>query len=174
MHILISNLLLESIFDFGKWSNWKYANMRIWVFSVWPLSKVKKWYRKQNWNKKVHISILKKLSALVIILKSQKIDFPLYLQILLGQCEGVILEIQYELFRVFSPFYLKNHARVVKFSYLNFAPLKLYPIFDFVLGIFRSFFAPQTIFWDAIISPQKNVWEYNPFKNTSYKHHQLL
>ena len=24
-------------------------------------------------------------------------------------------------------FYLKNHARVVKFSYLNFAPLNLYP-----------------------------------------------
>ena len=25
-------------------------------------------------------------------------------------------------------FYLKNHARVVKFSYLNFTPLNLYPI----------------------------------------------
>ena len=27
----------------------------------------------------------------------------------------------------FVNFYLKNHARVVKFSYLNFAPLNLYP-----------------------------------------------
>ena len=26
MDILISNLLSESILDFGKWSNWKYAN----------------------------------------------------------------------------------------------------------------------------------------------------
>ena len=25
MDILISNLLSETIFDFGKWSNWKYA-----------------------------------------------------------------------------------------------------------------------------------------------------
>ena len=30
-------------------------------------------------------------------------DFPLYLQIFLGQWEGVILEMQYGLFRVFSP-----------------------------------------------------------------------
>ena len=28
MDILISNLFLELIFDFGKWSNWKYANTR--------------------------------------------------------------------------------------------------------------------------------------------------
>ena len=27
MNILIWNLLLEPIFDFGKWSNWKYAKM---------------------------------------------------------------------------------------------------------------------------------------------------
>ena len=31
MDILISNLLSKSIFAFGKWSNWKYANTRIWV-----------------------------------------------------------------------------------------------------------------------------------------------
>ena len=29
MYILISNLLSVSIFDFGKWSNWKYAYLRI-------------------------------------------------------------------------------------------------------------------------------------------------
>ena len=28
MDILISKLLWESIVDFGKWSNWKYANTR--------------------------------------------------------------------------------------------------------------------------------------------------
>ena len=43
---------------------------------------------------------------------------------------GVILEIPYGLFKVFSPFLPKNHARVVKFSYLNFAPLNLYPTCD--------------------------------------------
>ena len=46
---------------------------------------------------------------------------------MLGHWEGVILEIQYELFRVLVHFYLKNHARVVKFSYLDFAPLNLFP-----------------------------------------------
>ena len=34
MGLLFSNLfcLSELIFDFGKWSNWKYANKRICVF----------------------------------------------------------------------------------------------------------------------------------------------
>ena len=41
-------------------------------------------------------------------LKSQKMDIPLYFQILLGQWEGVSLEIQYGLFRVFSPFLLNK------------------------------------------------------------------
>ena len=58
MDIFISNLLSESIFDFGKWSNGKYTNTRICVFSVWPLPKVKNWFRKQIWNENVHISIL--------------------------------------------------------------------------------------------------------------------
>ena len=30
-------------------------------------------------------------------------------------------------FEFFVHFYLKNHPRLVKFSYLNFAPLNLYP-----------------------------------------------
>ena len=34
MDILISNLLSESILEFGKWSNGKYTNMCICVFSV--------------------------------------------------------------------------------------------------------------------------------------------
>ena len=41
MDILISNLLSELIFDFGKWSNWKYANTRCivvsGVFGCWML-----------------------------------------------------------------------------------------------------------------------------------------
>ena len=41
MYILISNLLSELIFDFGKWSNWKYANRRRWYFlQKKPLSEV--------------------------------------------------------------------------------------------------------------------------------------
>ena len=43
MDILISNLLSESNLDFGKWSNGKYANTRICVFSVWPLPEVDIW-----------------------------------------------------------------------------------------------------------------------------------
>ena len=56
--ILISNLILESIFDFRKWSNWKYANTSICVFSVCPLPKVKNWFWNQIWNENVHIFIL--------------------------------------------------------------------------------------------------------------------
>ena len=81
MDILIWNLLSKSIFDFGKWSNWKYAYTRIRVFSVWPLPKVENWFWKLIWNENVHISILIFfLSFSVSILKSQKMDFPLYFQ----------------------------------------------------------------------------------------------
>ena len=59
MDIVISNLVLESILDFGKRSNWKYTYTRTRVFYVWPLPKVQNWYRKQIWNENVHISILK-------------------------------------------------------------------------------------------------------------------
>ena len=58
MAILISNLLLESFFDLRKWSNEKYANTRICVFSIWPLPEVENWFRKPIWNENVHISIL--------------------------------------------------------------------------------------------------------------------
>ena len=53
MDILFSNLLSESILDFGKWSNGKYANMRVFGpyfysnFFLWSVlmegKKVKKW-----------------------------------------------------------------------------------------------------------------------------------
>ena len=58
MGILFSNLLLESIFDFRKWSNLKYAKTRICVFSVWPLPEVENWFRKHIWKENTHISIL--------------------------------------------------------------------------------------------------------------------
>ena len=79
MDILISNLLSEA-FNFGKWSNWKYANTRICVFFVWPLPKVKNWFRKQIWNENVHISILIFVKSFGQYLKSQKINFQLYFQ----------------------------------------------------------------------------------------------
>ena len=76
MDILISNLLLKSIFNFGKWSNWKYANTRIWVFSVWPLPEVQNWFQKQIWNENVYISIIIFFWRVSVkILKSKKIVF---------------------------------------------------------------------------------------------------
>ena len=46
--------------DSGLWEVYeKYANARICVFSVWPLSKVQKWFQKQIWNENVYISIQK-------------------------------------------------------------------------------------------------------------------
>ena len=51
-------------------------------------------------------------------------DFPLYFQILLGQWEGVILEILYGLFRDFSSLFLrKNTAWFVKLSNFDVDPL---------------------------------------------------
>ena len=58
MGFLFSNLLLESIFYFGEWSNRKYTNTRDCIFSVWPLSIVKNWFQKQIWKQNAHISIL--------------------------------------------------------------------------------------------------------------------
>ena len=60
MDILIWNLLSESIFDFGKWSHWKYANACICVFSVWTPLEVENWFWKHISNENVHITILKK------------------------------------------------------------------------------------------------------------------
>ena len=48
-------------------------------------------------------------------------DIPLYFQILLGQWEAVILGIQYEGFRVFSPFL------ALKKSCQGGTPLNVYP-----------------------------------------------
>ena len=81
MDILIWNMLSESIFDSGKWSNWKYANTRICIFSVWPLPEVENGFRKQISNENVHITILNFfLSVLVSIKKNKKMDFSLYFQ----------------------------------------------------------------------------------------------
>ena len=58
MDNLISNLLLESIFDFEKWSNWKYAITDICVFSIRLLPKFKNLFRKLIWYENVHILFL--------------------------------------------------------------------------------------------------------------------
>ena len=47
--LLISKLLSKSILDFGKWSNCKYAQIHICVFSVWPLPKVQNLFWIQFW-----------------------------------------------------------------------------------------------------------------------------
>ena len=72
--LLISNLLSISIMDIGKWSNWKYTQIHIRVFSVWPLPQVHNWFQKHFWNKKVLISIVKKS---VLTKKKIKIGFPI-------------------------------------------------------------------------------------------------
>ena len=77
MDILISNLLSEPIFDFRKWSNWKYANTSIWVFSVRPLPEVENWFRKQIWNESVHIFILIFFGAFGSEFKKSKNGFPI-------------------------------------------------------------------------------------------------
>ena len=78
MDILIWFLLSESIFDFGKWSHWKYANTRFCVFLVSPLPKVKNWFWKHISNENVHISDLKKkLERFGQYLKKLKIRFPI-------------------------------------------------------------------------------------------------
>ena len=70
---IFSNLLLESILDFEKWSNWKYAIMRICVFSISLLLEVKNLFRKQTWKENAHIYILFFfLKILVNIWKIQK------------------------------------------------------------------------------------------------------
>ena len=80
MDILISNLLSESILDFGKWSNWKHMYTRKRVFPVWPLPEVQNWFWKQIWNENVHISILNFFfkEFWPIFKKFKKNDFPLY------------------------------------------------------------------------------------------------
>ena len=82
MDILISNLLQKSIFDFRKWSNWKYTYSRIREFSVWPLPEVENWFLKQIWNENVNISILIFFfwAFRSVLKKSKKINFPFYFQ----------------------------------------------------------------------------------------------
>ena len=62
------------------------------------------------------------------VLLSQKVDFPLYFQILLGQWPGVILEIPYGCFQVSSPFLPDKH-RLGVFFFFRFddGPSKLIP-----------------------------------------------
>ena len=82
MAFFISNLLSESIFDFGKWSNGKSAYTRICGFFVWPLPKVENLFRKANlkWKTPYFYSTFFVEEFLSIFLKNPKIDFPLYFQ----------------------------------------------------------------------------------------------
>ena len=55
-----------------KWSNWKYKNTCICVFSVWPLPKVENLFRKQIWSENIYITILKKNWAFRSVFKKVK------------------------------------------------------------------------------------------------------
>ena len=134
MDILFSNLLLESIFDFGKWSNWKYANTHICVFSVRPLPEVKNLLRKLIWNENVHVTILKKnRERFGQYLKKSKMDISLYFQKVIWQWQNFI-------FTNFS-----SSSETAK-------PLKIYPSIRF--GGF------QTCFFSFLRSSfgQSGIW----------------
>ena len=47
------------------------------VFSVWPLHKVENWFRKQLWNKNVHIFILIFFASILSVFKEVKNGFPI-------------------------------------------------------------------------------------------------
>ena len=120
MDILILNLLSESIFDFGKWSNWKYGNKRICVFSVWPLPKFENWFWKQIWDKNVHISIQIFFGAFrSVFKKSQKMDFPLYFQKVMLLWQGSIVSIEVFLKVYFGIFFFFTVTKVYYFKLLR-------------------------------------------------------
>ena len=74
-NLFISNLLLESIFNFEKWSNRKYAITLICVFSVWPLANVENLFWKHIWNEIVFISVLNFFWRVLVNIK--KNGFPI-------------------------------------------------------------------------------------------------
>ena len=79
MDNLIWNLLLESIFDVKKWSNWKYAITGICVFSVRLLPKLKKLIPKADleWECPYIIFVLFCSKSVGQYLKRQKNGFTL-------------------------------------------------------------------------------------------------
>ena len=127
MDILISNLLSEPIFNFGKWSNWKCANTHICVFSVLPLPKVENWFREQIWNENVKISFLKIFFGMFwsVFKKIKKMDFPLYFQKVMLLCQGSIVEIDYAFFRVVDPYFIGKSLdtfKILIFGLWSFFP----------------------------------------------------
>ena len=99
MDILILNLFLGLIFDFGKWSNWKYTSKRIGVFSVLPLPEVKNLFRTQIWNENVYMTILIFFERFAQYFKKSKNVFPIVVSNLERKGSGVYF-----------------HARVLIFS----------------------------------------------------------
>ena len=104
----------------------KYSYLRIFhLITSWSRILIPKAYLK--WERP-YIYYKKFFKSLANTLKSQKIDFPFYFQISLGQWSGVILEIPYGCFRVFCPFFPRiNTAWLVLSSDLKMDPLNLYP-----------------------------------------------
>ena len=76
-------------------------------------------------------------------------DFPLYFQILLGQWQGVILEIPYGCFRVFSPFLPNKHRQGGFFFRFEDGPSKLIPYLQVVVpaGIVVELESVRSVKW---------------------------
>ena len=164
MDILISNLLSKSIFDFGKWSNWKYANTRICVFSVWPLPKVKHWFWKQIWNENVHISILNFFSGAFrsVFKKVKKMISNCIFKKVMLLLQGSIVKIDFGFFRVFGPYFIGKSLGT--FKIFDIGTLVIYPshlthtkrvsvfiILDFFLLYARPF-------RKELISEDERIW----------------
>ena len=119
MDVLISNLLSKSILDFGKWSNGKYANMRICVFSVWPLPGVKNLFRKPIWNENFNISIQFFLKSFGQYLIKSKNGFCIVFKIVISKWPKVCKEIDHGCFRVFGSYFIekKSHCTTYRLTF---------------------------------------------------------
>ena len=131
MDITISKLLSESISDFGKGSNWKYCNYANWrIFSL-TTSRSPKLIPKADFkwicpyfNSKIFFGVFWSSQ------KIQKWISHCLLKSCMANGRGQFWRYHMGYLEFLVHFYLRNHARLVKFSYLNLATLNLYPIRD--------------------------------------------